>query len=403
MQKRVLFWQRTPFDIFSGGDGLYLHKLKLYFLSIGWDIVTITSYVHRPYLYATSKYYLPNSYSSIRGAFRVGRFYFFSPLSIFLISANFIFDKLYRLIGRTPGQKLSRLERAWVSREVERANADLVIKCFDKFGHKEFSLMLRGKALHLVGFMNNDEYTFSNNNIVHNDSLDCSIVDNFSGGVLDVGRQLPAIGFSSKFDRDRLKNLLPERVSIYVGIGFHSKVVSGSSDVNYLVFVGNKTSLNKLAVENLIERILPNIIAQVPDARLRIIGRVCEYFNVAHANIDFLGQVDDLDEEYRRSKVVVAPLLVGSAGVKTKVAEGLAHGRVVVTTSLGVDSSDPNQLQGAAFVEDEPVRFAELVCKLLLNDDLRNDMEAKTLEVFDRNYSINAAYGDIAEWLDSSC
>jgi glycosyltransferase involved in cell wall biosynthesis len=256
------------------------------------------------------------------------------------------------------------------------------------------------KALHLVGFMNNDEYSFLKDNTIIGRSIDQKLLESFTLGHLSDNRQTPAIAFSSKFDRDRLKKFLPLKNSLYVGIGFDKKTINRSSQKNSAIFVGNKTTLNKLAVEYLVEKIWPLVVLQVPNARLRIVGRVCGYFSELYDSVDFVGEVEDLNAEYSDAKLVVAPLLIGSGGVKTKVAEALAYGRVVVTTSLGVDSSDPNQLQGAAFIADDPVKFSEHVGQLLTDDELRNRMETKTSEVFESNYSVEAAYKEIDDWLN---
>jgi hypothetical protein len=106
MRKSVLFWQKTPFDAFVGGDGLYLHKLKLHLVNSGWEVFTITSHVHRPYAFLTSRYHLPNNRLEIRGALRIRRFFVFNPLALLTITLNFLLTKALKLYGRELKPKL---------------------------------------------------------------------------------------------------------------------------------------------------------------------------------------------------------------------------------------------------------------------------------------------------------
>lgn len=399
MRRRVIFWQRAPFHIFVGGDGLYLHQLKKYFKNAGWDVVTITSHIHRPYLFARSKYHLRDSRSKIRGSAQFDRYYVFNPISVLMTFFMYIKNKAFDLLGIKIKQSLSAAEARWLEAELNSTQPDLVIKCFDKLGYKDFANLRIDRRIHLIGFMNTDEYVFKDQKLNSNRSIDSRSLENFTVNDNIGGSKLPSIAFSSKFDRDRLNSHLHDTKSIYVGIGFESNFAFQTTRDNTAIFVGNKTSTNESAVELLVTKIWPAVLKKVPNAKLKVIGRVCSYFKQSYAGVELMGEIDDLDAEYRNAKLVVAPLLVGSAGVKTKVAEGLAYGRVVVTTSLGVDSSDPDQLKGAAFIEDDPDRFANAVCALLQDDDLRISMETAAKAVFEQNYSYDSAYRDLSEWI----
>ncbi|HEX4172195.1 MAG TPA: glycosyltransferase family 4 protein, partial [Acetobacteraceae bacterium] len=73
----------------------------------------------------------------------------------------------------------------------------------------------------------------------------------------------------------------------------------------------------------------------------------------------------ELHELYRNARVAIAPLRYG-AGVKFKVVEALHEGLPLVTTSIGAQG-----LPGIADILpvcDEPVAFADAVCRLLTDE-----------------------------------
>jgi O-antigen biosynthesis protein len=126
---------------------------------------------------------------------------------------------------------------------------------------------------------------------------------------------------------------------------------------------------NQDAVLWFVNEILPLIRAEVPDARLSIIGSnpTEEVRALAGDGIDLLANVTDteLEAAYDRARVAVVPLRCG-AGVKLKVVEALRAGVPLVTTPVGAQGL-PGLYQVVA-VEDDAASFAAAVVALLLDD-----------------------------------
>jgi len=82
-----------------------------------------------------------------------------------------------------------------------------------------------------------------------------------------------------------------------------------------------------------------------------------------HQEISLPGFVSDLFEYLAPYPVMINPMRTGS-GLKNKVLEAMAAGKVVVSTSLGVDALP--FLDGVhGRITDDPMRFAEIVLELL--------------------------------------
>jgi glycosyltransferase involved in cell wall biosynthesis len=107
-----------------------------------------------------------------------------------------------------------------------------------------------------------------------------------------------------------------------------------------VLFVGSMGyGPNAQAADALVQKIWPSIRAQLPQARLVIIGsrpeRATSYPS-RDPSVTFAGFVDDLDEWYRRARVICCPIYYG-AGTRVKIIEAAAHGRAIVSTPLGAE------------------------------------------------------------------
>lgn len=118
-----------------------------------------------------------------------------------------------------------------------------------------------------------------------------------------------------------------------------------------------------------IEQVWPRVRALRPDAALRFVGGgVGDELRARVAGLPdadavvLAGFVDDLDAEYASATVALVPVLQG-AGVKFKTVEGLCHGVPVVTTTVGAEGIEGDDLY--AGLSDEPELLAEAVAAVL--------------------------------------
>jgi glycosyltransferase involved in cell wall biosynthesis len=78
--------------------------------------------------------------------------------------------------------------------------------------------------------------------------------------------------------------------------------------------------------------------------------------------------VEDLDDLYRKTRVVCVPILSGS-GTRVKILEAAAYGKPVVSTSIGAEGLEMNN-KIEILIHNDPQGFAA-ACISLLNDNER--------------------------------
>jgi glycosyltransferase involved in cell wall biosynthesis len=113
------------------------------------------------------------------------------------------------------------------------------------------------------------------------------------------------------------------------------------------------------------------LVREVPSLRFHIAGRNAPEKLVRklnHPQIVFHGEVADAPAFMASCRVMVAPLLTGS-GIRVKILEGMAMGRPVATTPIGIEGIDAKS-GIEVVVEKEPARLASHLARLLTMDEV---------------------------------
>jgi glycosyltransferase involved in cell wall biosynthesis len=109
------------------------------------------------------------------------------------------------------------------------------------------------------------------------------------------------------------------------------------------------------------KRVLPVILAEIPDFELQVTGSCCQ--EVAPTpGIALLGFVPDLNLVYARTKFLVCPVF-GGTGQQVKIVEAMAHGLPVVALTAAAKMS-PIEHGINGFVANNATEFARYVVQL---------------------------------------
>ncbi len=115
-------------------------------------------------------------------------------------------------------------------------------------------------------------------------------------------------------------------------------------------------------------QVWPAVVAAVPGARLRLVGRnpAPAVRALAGESVEVTGTVPDVTPEYARCRLAVAPLRSGG-GSRMKILEALAHGRPVVATTVGAEGLEDLVGRGVV-VADGATQLAGRIAGLLGDD-----------------------------------
>ena len=395
---RIAIVLARPYQTFQGGDGAYLDAVARHLSNGGHDICGLTSSAMRGRLRPVVTLIYSNFLRpgwKLRGTLSMGsRRVLVSPL--LMLQAVYDFLKALRDKRLAPSWLWQPEigEVPWLNAQLRKFRPDVTIFCFEAVAMIP-RMRHTGASLAMIGFLPNRGYDLNAGGeaTVH-------LEESLPPGLQEGLQAADAVGLNNVNDHAWWQvNQNAHNSAVFVGMCPKPFIPLADSDEEIALFVGNKTEPNIAGLSWFLEKVWPRILAQRPRARLRVVGRVADWVKESHPGVELVGKVDDISEEYRRAKLVVVSLVNGSAGVKTKLIEAVAHGRPFVATSVAIEPEHRGCLSEGGYVEDEPVGFAQSVVTLLTDETVRQKKQIGAKVVYDALFSPAAAYSDLDRWM----
>jgi polysaccharide biosynthesis protein PslH len=172
---------------------------------------------------------------------------------------------------------------------------------------------------------------------------------------------------------------------------------SGLEQPDTMAFTGSMDWMpNEDGVAYFVEKILPLIRRQIPEAAFWAVGRrpPRRIQALASNGIVVTGTVEDIRPYLAKAALCVVPLRSGS-GTRIKIFEAMAMGKAVVSTSMGAEGL-PVQHGKNIILADDPADFARQVVDLLRDPPRRQQLgqAARQLVVESYGWPAVAAYFD---------
>ncbi len=172
-------------------------------------------------------------------------------------------------------------------------------------------------------------------------------------------------------DLERYKNLGYNKKGMASPIGVdinRYKLQKNIQNGQSLSFIGSLDWMPNLdGLDWFLKEVFPNILNHYPSLTFNIAGRNTpkSIVDLANDNILIHGEVDSAIDFINNHSIMIVPLLSGS-GMRVKILEGMALGKVVISTSIGTEGIDALHKK-SILIADRPADFLE--CIKWLNDD----------------------------------
>lgn len=146
----------------------------------------------------------------------------------------------------------------------------------------------------------------------------------------------------------------------------YAGITSGQANEPLVLYVGTMSwGPNSSAARYLAREVLPHVQAQVPSARLRIVGKdpPSEVWDLRGLRgVEVTGAVPDMRPHLAEAHVLAVPLEAGG-GTRLKILEGFAAGLPVISTPIGCEGL--SVVHGEHLVIAERAQFADRLLALL--------------------------------------
>jgi polysaccharide biosynthesis protein PslH len=163
-------------------------------------------------------------------------------------------------------------------------------------------------------------------------------------------------------------------------------------DARRCAFLGTSNALNVDGITWFLSEVWPKVIAGAPDARLELIGSICNAVATEDPTLVKRFVVEDLGPALGSASFAVNPLRAGS-GLKIKMLDYFAHGVPAITTSIGAAGFPRNGAEPFV-VCDEPAEFAEAVLGWLRDPSVAA-LHAARCRAYVRLFSREVSFAEI--------
>ncbi len=109
-----------------------------------------------------------------------------------------------------------------------------------------------------------------------------------------------------------------------------------------------------------------------------------KYIQLAEGNLKVQGAVDNNIDFYNQHEVMIVPLRSGS-GMRIKIVEGLALGKVIVSTSIGAEGIPVTHGENI-LIADSPKEFADAIKILINNKELKEKISINARKFIEEKF-----------------
>jgi GT2 family glycosyltransferase len=218
---------------------------------------------------------------------------------------------------------------------------------------------------------------------------------------LDAISKCDAALVVSSFEKEVLAEAVPAaRVAVVSNIHRLKEKVAPFSGRNDFVFIGGfEHPPNIDAMLWFVSAILPRIVANLPTAKLHMIGSKMPpaIRDLANDHVIAHGYVEDVEPFLSSCVLSVAPLRYG-AGVKGKINQSMSFGLPVVSTSCGAEGMHLTHGHDI-LIADEPADFAQQVVRLAQDEKLWTTLSKNGQRNIEEHFSFATARRDLKKLL----
>ncbi|TVR82374.1 MAG: glycosyltransferase [Saprospirales bacterium] len=136
-----------------------------------------------------------------------------------------------------------------------------------------------------------------------------------------------------------------------------------------------------------LNEVWPDVHEKFPELELHIAGRNTpdDLYRWSKSKVLIHGEVRDAREFINQHPMMIVPLLSGS-GMRAKILEGMALGKVVITTSMGLEGIEA-QHNEQVLVADSPEEYLECFQKCLSDTELMINISKNAQKFVSENFN----------------
>jgi glycosyltransferase involved in cell wall biosynthesis len=227
------------------------------------------------------------------------------------------------------------------------------------------------------------------------------------GFELDAFSKADAIVTITDEDKRNIQYLVPQQAvyTCLTGINLDDyRIADRPQQPNTLFhFASMDWMPNEEAVSWLLEQVWPDVLKQIPEAKLVLAGRGMpeKFKRLAGKNLEVVEYVDSSSEFYHTYDVMLVPLRSGS-GLRIKLVEGLAYGKAIITTSIGAEGIAYTNHKNLA-VADTAADFTDTIISLLTDPAKKQELQTQARQLAEECFDYKKIAGGLLNFYSNGC
>ena len=153
-----------------------------------------------------------------------------------------------------------------------------------------------------------------------------------------------------------------------------------------IAFIAHNNAYNIEGIKWFISEVVPLI----PTIKLIIVGKVNNSIGkLKHQNITQVEYVENLDDVYKDTKLIICPLF-GGTGLKVKIVESLSYGTPIICTPQSMVGF-PYANENGIYIARNSIEFADQITRLKSNKNILQKESNNALKYFNQYFSLISA------------
>ncbi|MFW5886770.1 MAG: glycosyltransferase family 4 protein [Bacteroidota bacterium] len=181
-------------------------------------------------------------------------------------------------------------------------------------------------------------------------------------------------------------------------------IESNEGDIHKLFFIGSLDWLpNQEGILWFLNNPWNKIKKEYPLTEFHIAGRNAPGHlieKLKNYNVEFHGEVEDIRSFVKDKSVMIVPLFSGS-GMRVKIIEGIALGKIIITTSLGMEGI-PAEDNIHLLVADSDEDFYNAIEKLHDDIDLSKNIKNNSIELLRKKFNNFAFSAELIKFYEAN-
>lgn len=208
---------------------------------------------------------------------------------------------------------------------------------------------------------------------------------------VEVFKSIDGIAAMTKVDENDFKNLGFKKGIASIPTGYILNVKEDSKQTEEKDSIFHIASMDWLpnveGVDWFLNKVWPLISSSQNQAKLYLAGREMpdSYYTLNLPNVHVVGKVKSAKEFYLSKKIMIVPVLSGS-GMRIKIIEGMALGKVIISTTIGAEGINCTSGKNI-IIADSPEDFAKAICTCLNNSDYCDSIGKNAQDLIATEYS----------------